>query len=105
MYSQDNIYVVGGAILVSITFLIFLLYFFNNPLKSSRETDQQAWLTKFVSLVLVMLLGVWIIDRIVAFKMTLLPPSESESIFKMIQTITLLAIGYQFNTGKKDTPL
>ncbi len=96
-------YSVGGAtmifgVLLSIGFVVFMVWYFNKQIDNKLKDKQ--WLTRFAALSLIALLGLFIVDKLVSFKMPLLSDEMSNNLFELIKNIVLVAFGYQFGGGR-----
>lgn len=96
-------YSVGGAtmifgVLLALGFVMFMIWYFNKQIDNKLKDKQ--WLTRFVALALIALLGLFIVDKLVAFKMPLLTEEMSSGLFELIKSIVLVVFGYQFGGGK-----
>jgi hypothetical protein len=47
------------------------------------------------------LLGIYVSDKLIAFKMQLLTPEESTSVFNLIKDVVMLVFGYYFGVSRK----
>jgi len=95
---------VGGAtsifgVLMSLVFVVFMVWYFNKQIDNKLKDKE--WLTRFVALALVSLLALFIVDKIVAFRIHLLDENISNGLFELIKSIVLVVFGYQF--GAKTT--
>jgi len=101
-------YSVGGAtmifgVLLSLGFVVFMVWYFNKQIDNKLKDKE--WLTRFVALALIALLGLFIVYKIVSFRIQLLDESMSKSLFELIKSIVLVVFGYQFggkSSSKKD---
>jgi uncharacterized protein YacL len=66
-----------------------------------RAKNQQEWLTRFTAILLSALLGLFVVDKVIAFKIPLLTPLMSDELFNLIKNIVLIIFGYQFNRTKQ----
>jgi hypothetical protein len=87
------------GVLLSLGFIALGVWYFNKMIDSSL--DQKAWLTRFVSLLLAAMLGLFMVDKLVSFKTKLLTDEMSDSLFELIKNIVLVVFGYQFNEKTK----
>ncbi len=62
----------------------------------------QQSLTKIIVLILVALSVLWIVDKLVFIHRNLLTPEQSNSLFDLIKSLTLLVFGYYFGTKQKE---
>lgn len=97
-------YSVGGAtmifgVLLGIGLVVFMIWYFNKQIDNKLKDKQ--WLTRFAALSLIALLGLFIVDKLIAFKIHLLTDEMSNGLFELIKNIVLVAFGYQFG-GKSD---
>jgi hypothetical protein len=98
MYSEGG-YTMTFGVLLSLGFIALGVWYFNKMIDSSL--DQKAWLTRFVSLLLAAMLGLFMVDKLVSFKTKLLTDEMSDSLFELIKNIVLVVFGYQFNEKTK----
>lgn len=99
MYSIGGIVMVFGVVL-SLAFILFMVWYFNNHI--NKDLNDKQWLTRFTSLALIALLGLFIVDKVVSFKTPLLSPEMSDSLFELIKNIVLVVFGYQFGGKIED---
>jgi glucan phosphoethanolaminetransferase (alkaline phosphatase superfamily) len=102
MFSVGGITMILGIIFAICCIVVFIWYV-NTRIQANNE---QQWLTKFTSILLTALLGLFIVDKVIAFQIPLLSANMSEELFNLIKNIVLIIFGYQFNrtkqTNKKD---
>jgi uncharacterized protein YacL len=98
MYAEGGYTMIFG-VLISLGFIALGVWYFNKMIDSSL--DQKAWLTRFISLLLAALLGLFMVDKLVSFKTKLLTDEMSDSLFELIKNIVLVVFGYQFNDKTK----
>jgi hypothetical protein len=98
MYAEGGYTMILGVFL-SLVFIALGVWYFNKMIDSSL--DQKAWLTRFISLLLAALLGLFMVDKLVSFKTKLLTDEMSDSLFELIKNIVLVVFGYQFNDKTK----
>ena len=84
-----------SGVLLSLGFIALGVWYFNKMIDSSL--DQKAWLTRFISLLLAAMLGLFMVDKLVSFKTKLLTDEMSDGLFELIKNIVLVVFGYQFN--------
>jgi uncharacterized protein YacL len=96
MFSSSNQLVVISAVILSLLFIASSLYFVNKLFKDST----QEILVKFILLVFTALVGVYVIDKVIAFKISLLTVEEDKSLFDLIKTLILIIFSYYFGTKK-----
>jgi len=98
MYAQGG-YVMIFGVLLSLCFIASGVWYFNKMIDSSL--DQKAWLTRFISLLLAAMLGLFMVDKLVSFQTKLLTEEMSDALFELIKNIVLIVFGYQFNDKTK----
>ena len=98
MYAEGGYVMIFGVIL-SLAFIALGVWYFNKMIDSSLE--QKAWLTRFISLLLAAMLGLFMVDKLVSFQTKLLTNEMSDSLFELIKNIVLVVFGYQFNDKTK----
>jgi len=94
MYAKGG-YIMIFGVLLSLGFIALGVWYFNKMIDSGL--DQKAWLTRFISLLLAGLLGLFMVDKLVSFKTPLLTDEMSNNLFELIKNIVLVVFGYQFN--------
>ena len=98
MFSFSNPYVVGLAVLFSMCF-IGISVFYVNKLFANNTKDV---LVRFILVVFASLVAVFIVDKVVAFKINLLNESQNKELFDLIKTLVLMIFSYYFGTQKND---
>ena len=99
MFSAGLYTMIFGIIL-----LLFLIassvYFVNNIfVKETKDV-----LVRFVILVFTALVALFIVDKVIAFKIKLIPDEQNNQLFDLIKTLVLMIFSYYFgtkNTEKK----
>lgn len=94
MFSSSNEIVMICAVIVSMMFIIGSIYFIN---KTFNESTKEV-LVKFILLVFTSLVSVYIIDKIIAFRVSLLSEQEDKDLFDLIKTLILMIFSYYFGT-------
>jgi uncharacterized protein YacL len=92
----------GLTMIVGVVFAIFcivtFIWYVNTKINAK---NQQEWLTRFTAILLTALLGLFIVDKVIAFHIPLLTPQMSDELFNLIKNIVLIIFGYQFNRTKQ----
>jgi len=65
------------------------------------EGEIQHSLTKIIVLILVALSVLWIVDKLIFLHRNLLTPEQSNALFELIKSLTLLVFGYYFGTKQE----
>lgn len=68
-----------------------------NKLFASQTKDL---LVRFILIVFAALVAVFIIDKVVAFKVPLLSVKQNDDLFELIKTLTLMIFSYYFGSQK-----
>lgn len=96
MLSHNELWVMIFGVLVSLGFVIFSMY-----VASKLFKDQvQDVLVKFILMVFASLVGVFIVDKVVDFKVKLLSEELNGQLFELIKTLILMIFSYYFGTQK-----
>jgi ABC-type Co2+ transport system permease subunit len=61
-------------------------------------TDTKEVLVRFILLVFTSLVAVFIVDKIIAFKLSLLTEDQDDNLFDLIKTLVLMIFSYYFGT-------
>ena len=96
MFSSQNQFVMIFAVLLGLAFIIASLYFVNKMFAN----DTQEILVRFILLVFTALVGVWVVDKIIAFKINLLDSEQDKQLFDLIKTLVLMIFSYYFGSKK-----
>jgi hypothetical protein len=99
MYSEGGYFMVMG-VLLSLGFIALMVWYVNKQI--GGHLKEKEWLTRFVALLLTSLLGLFIVDKLVSFKVQLLTDEMSNGLFELVKNIVLVIFGYQFNAGNKE---
>ena len=94
MFSAGGWTMIFG-VLISCALIIGFVWYVNN--KIPALLTEKDWLTRFVTLLLTALLGLFIVDKLIAFQIPLLTVEMSNGLFDLIKNIVLVVFGYQFN--------
>jgi hypothetical protein len=86
------------GVLISIVLIGLALTYVNKLF--ANET--QEILVKFILLVFTALVGVWVVDKVIAFKISLLSENEDKELFELIKTLVLLIFSYYFGTKNSE---
>lgn len=96
MFSTGNILVTVFAVLFSMLFIILSAWY----VKKLFIEETKDLLVRFILIVFGSLVGVFIVDKVVAFKIPLLSVSQNENLFDLIKTLILMIFSYYFGTQK-----
>jgi hypothetical protein len=99
MFSAGGYTMIFG-ILLGLTLIISSVYFVNKIfVKETKDV-----LVRFVILVFTALVALFIVDKVIAFKIKLIPDEQNNQLFDLIKTLVLMIFSYYFgtkNTEKK----
>jgi uncharacterized membrane protein YbjE (DUF340 family) len=98
MISYPNLWVMISGILLGLTFITSTVYYVNKLFVSSTKDV----LVRFIILVFAALVALFIVDKVIAFKIKLLPDEQNAQLFDLIKTLVLMIFSYYFGTQKND---
>ena len=84
--------------LMSMLVIIGAMYLVNKMFAD----DTQEILVRFILLVFTALVGVYVVDKVIAFKIALLSDEQDNQLFDLIKTLILMIFSYYFGTKKTD---
>lgn len=96
MFSTGNNIVTVFAVLICLALVMTSIYFVNKMFAN----DTQEILVRFILLVFTALVSIYVIDKIVAFKINVLSQDEDRELFDLIKTLILMIFSYYFGTKK-----
>ena len=96
MFSHGNTMVFG--VIFSMIFIAIFVFYINRLFKA----DTKDILVRFILLIFASLVGVFIVDKVVAFGMPLLDDHQNQELFDLIKTLTLMIFSYYFGTQKAE---
>ena len=97
MFSDGGIVMIFG-ILLALGFISGSIYFVS---KLFRDQTQEV-LVRFILLVFTALVALFIVDKIIAFKIQLVNDEQNAELFDLIKTLTLMIFSYYFGTKKNE---
>ena len=95
MFSEGGVMMIVG-ILLALGFITISLYFVNKLFAN----DTQEILVRFILLVFTALVSLFIVDKVIAFKIKLLADEQNNQLFDLIKTLVLMIFSYYFGTKK-----
>lgn len=98
MFSYPNLWVMILGILLGLTFITSTVYYVNKLFVSSTKDV----LVRFIILVFAALVALFIVDKVIAFKIKLLLDEQNAQLFDLIKTLVLMIFSYYFGTQKND---
>ena len=96
MFSSQNNMIMISGILLALTFICGLLYYVNKMFANNTQDI----LVRFILLVFTALVGVWVVDKVIAFKIKLLDAEQGAQLFDLIKTLILMIFSYYFGSKK-----
>jgi L-asparagine transporter-like permease len=97
MFSSPIPAVMMFAVMFSMAFIMLCLYYVNKLFANNT----QEILVRFILLVFTSLVAVYIIDKVVAFRIALLSDNQDAQLFDLIKTLILMIFSYYFGTKKE----
>jgi cytochrome bd-type quinol oxidase subunit 2 len=100
MFSSDTLWVMILGIVMALSFIIGSSYF---VYKMFAESTKEI-LVRFILVVFTALVALFIVDKTIAWKVSLIAPEQNEQLFDLIRTLVLMIFSYYFGTkesGKK----
>jgi uncharacterized membrane protein YcjF (UPF0283 family) len=94
MFSYPNIWVMIFGILLGLFIIIGSVYWVNKLFVN----DTKDVLVRFVIMVFTALVALFIVDKVIAFKIKLLPDEQNNQLFDLIKTLVLMIFSYYFGT-------
>lgn len=98
MFSTGNVWLTTFAVMFGIAFIMAGVYYVNKLFINSTKDI----LVRFILLVFAALVGVFIVDKVIAFGMPLLSDHQNDQLFDLIKTLTLMIFSYYFGTQKQE---
>lgn len=93
MFSEGGAYMIVG-ILIGLACIALSVYYINKLFKDAT----QEILVKFILLIFTALVALYIVDKVIAFKINLIPEDQNKELFDLIKTLVLMIFSYYFGT-------
>lgn len=94
MFSYPNLWVMISGIVMGLTLIITSVYFVNKMFIN----DTKDVLVRFIILVFTSLVALFIVDKVIAFRIKLLADEINKELFDLIKTLILMIFSYYFGT-------
>jgi len=94
MFSYPNLWVMISGIILGLTLIITSVYFVNKMFIN----DTKDVLVRFIILVFTSLVALFIVDKVIAFRIKLLADEINKELFDLIKTLILMIFSYYFGT-------
>jgi len=78
------------------TFISVGVWYVNKLFSNSTQDI----LVRFILMVFASLVGVFVVDKVIAFKINLLSDEQNSQLFDLIKTLTLMIFSYYFGSQK-----
>jgi hypothetical protein len=98
MYSTGDIWITIFAVILSLLLVGGFMY----GTYKLFATGTKDVLVRFILMVFAALTGVYVVDKIIAFKINLLTEGQSKELFDLIKTLVLMIFSYYFGTQKHE---
>jgi hypothetical protein len=99
MFSTGDVWITTIAVIISLLFVWGFMY----GTYKLFATGTKDVLVRFILMVFAALTGVYVVDKIVAFKVDLLTNDQSKELFDLIKTLILMIFSYYFGTQKHES--
>ena len=94
MFSYPNLWVMITGIVMGLSIIISSVYFVNKMFIN----DTKDVLVRFIILVFTSLVALFIVDKVIAFRIKLLADEINKELFDLIKTLILMIFSYYFGT-------
>lgn len=94
MFSYPELWVMLTGILLALAIVISSVFFVNKMFIN----DTKDVLVRFIILVFTALVALFIVDKVIAFRVKLLPEDTNKELFDLIKTLILMIFSYYFGT-------
>jgi len=94
MFSYGNLWVMVTGIILGLSIIMTSVYFVNKMFVN----DTKDVLVRFIILVFTALVALFIVDKVIAFKIKLLADEINKELFDLIKTLILMIFSYYFGT-------
>lgn len=96
MFTSQNTYIMIFGVLLSLGLIVGSIWYVSRLFINQT----QEILVRFILLVFTALVGVYVADKIIAFKISLLNDGQDKDLFDLIKTLILMIFSYYFGTKK-----
>ena len=94
MFSSQSVAIIITGVLLGLLFICGSMFF----VYKLFANNTQEVLVKFILLVFTALVGVWVVDKVIAFRISLLSDQQDGQLFDLIKTLILMIFSYYFGT-------
>ena len=99
MFSYPDLWVMISGIVLGLIVIAGSVFFVNKLFVDATKDV----LVRFIILVFTALVGLFIVDKVIAFKIKLLADEVNSQLFDLIKTLILMIFSYYFGTQKNDS--
>jgi hypothetical protein len=94
MFSYPNLWVMISGIVLGLSIIMSSVYFVNKMFIN----DTKDVLVRFIILVFTSLVALFVVDKVIAFRIKLLADEINKELFDLIKTLILMIFSYYFGT-------
>jgi hypothetical protein len=94
MFSSSSVAIMIAGVVMSLLFICATLFFVYRLFANNT----QEVLVKFILLIFTAMVSVWVVDKVIAFKISLLSEEQDGQLFDLIKTLILMIFSYYFGT-------
>lgn len=94
MFSSSSVAIMIAGVVMALLFICTALFF----VYKLFANNAQEVLVRFILLIFTALVGVWVVDKVIAFKINLLSEQQDGQLFDLIKTLILMIFSYYFGT-------
>ena len=91
---STNVYTMVLGILLGLAVIVSAVYFVNKIF----VTQTKDVLVKFVMLIFTAMVALFIVDKVIAFRIKLVSEEQNNQLFDLIKTLVLMIFSYYFGT-------
>lgn len=97
MFSSEHLWVMILGIFTALLFILGTSYFvYQMFAKNTKEI-----LVRYILVIFTSLVALYIVDKTVAWKVTLISEEQNNQLFDLIRTLVLMIFSYYFGTKEK----
>lgn len=97
MFNEGGIVMILG-IMLALTFIIGSVHYVSKLFAHNTQDT----LVRFILMIFTALVSLFIVDKVVAFKIKLVDEEQNKQLFDLIKTLTLMIFSYYFGTKKSE---
>jgi hypothetical protein len=97
MFSSENLWVMILGICMALGFILGSSYF----VYKMFATGTKEILVRFILVIFTALVALFIVDKTIAWKVSLMSVEQNENLFDLIRTLVLMIFSYYFGTKDK----